>query len=286
MLVLVYQINFTMKKGFLLGVLLLGAGAASAQGLYAGFQVGYGMASSSDVLGTTTVVTSTGDQTETNIYGTLGGGTSFGLNLGYNFSEHFGAELGVNYFLGSAVSVTEVTVPTGEVMATAQSSQVRLAPMLVVTTGGDFAVYGKGGLVLPVSGATTLEVRNTTNPLIGEVQQDFETKGAISVGFQGAVGVNYKLSDNLSLSGELSAVNLRIKAATRSMTRNPVGGTDVLESMDTYDKETTYVDELGSSSNNAAYNLTGVNTGSAIEELATKTNFSALFINVGITYSL
>ncbi|MFK7783750.1 MAG: outer membrane protein [Crocinitomicaceae bacterium] len=275
-----------MKKGFLLGVLLLGAGAVSAQGLYASFQAGYGMATSTDVLGTTTVVTVTGDQTETNIYGTLGAGTAFGLNLGYNFSEHFGAELGVNYFLGSSVSVTEVTVPTGEVSANAQSSQVRLTPMLVVTTGGDFAVYGKGGLVLPVSGATTLDVTNTTNPLIGTVEQSFETKGSISLGFQGAAGVNYKLSDNLSLFGELSAVNLRIKAATRSMTKNSVGGTDVLESMDTYDKETTYVDELGSSSNNSAYNLTTVDENSAMEDLATKTNFSALFINIGVTYSL
>jgi opacity protein-like surface antigen len=274
-----------MKKGFLLGVLLLGAGAVSAQGLYAGFQVGYGMSTSTDVVGSTVVVSSTGDQTETNIYGTYGGGTNFGLNVGYNFSEHFGAELGFNYFLGSSVVSTDVTVPTGGVTVTGKSTQMRLTPLLVVSTGGDFALYGKGGFVLPVGGSTIAEYRDDTNPLIGEVQQDFESKGAMSLGFQGAFGVNYNLSDNLSLFGELSAVNLRIKSATRMMTKNTVGGADFLESMDAYDKEITYVDELNSSSNNSSYNLTSVDSNSAKEELATKTNFSALFFNVGIKYN-
>jgi len=275
-----------MKKGFLLGVLLLGAGAVSAQGLYAGFQAGYGMASSTDVIGSTTVVSSSGDQTETNIYGTLGGGINLGLNVGYNFSEHFGAELGFNYFLGSQVTTLDVSVPSGTVTAMSKSTQMRLTPLLVVTTGGDFAVYGKGGFVLPVGGSTITEYRDNTNPIVGDIEQDFESKGAISLGFQGAFGVSYTLSDNLSLFGELSAVNLRIKSDTRTVTKSTVDGADVLESMDTYDKETVYVDELGPNSNNNSYNTSGsVNDNAAKEDLATKTNFSALFFNIGIKYS-
>ena len=71
-----------MKKGFLLGALLLGAGAVSAQGLYVGLQAGYGMGTPGDALGSTTVVSATGDQTQTAIYGSYGGGTNIGLNVG------------------------------------------------------------------------------------------------------------------------------------------------------------------------------------------------------------
>lgn len=273
-----------MKKGFLLGALLLGAGAVSAQGLYVGLQAGYGFGTPSDAVGTTTVIATNGDQTTTNIYDSYGGGTNIGLNVGYMFTEHLGAELGFSYFLGSTVTSTDFSIPTGEqATLTASSNQMRLAPSMIITTGGDFAVYGKAGLVLPVGGSTVAEYRDDTNPL-GSVEQDFESKGATSVGFQGALGVNYTLSDKLSLFGELSSVNLRIKSATRTMTNYKFGTTDLLASADTYGTETTYVDELNPSSNNSSYN-SDYSTASAREDLATTTNFNGLFINIGVKFN-
>ncbi len=275
-----------MKKGLLLGALLLGAGAVSAQNLYVGLQGGYGIGTPSEVVGTTTVVTASG-QTETNSYGTFGEGANIGLNVGYMFSEHVGAELGFNYFLGSTVESNNTTVPTGTVTVNSKSTQFRLAPSLVVTTGGDFALYGKGGLVLPVGGSTVTEYRDSgTNPLVGSVEQDFESKGAMSIGFQGAMGVSYNLSDKLSLFGELGAVNLRIKGDTRSVTAYRVDGTDQMSNLDTYDKETVYVEELGPNSNNSAYNLTSVDENKAKEELSNSTNYNAMFISIGVKFSL
>lgn len=273
-----------MKKGFLLGALLLGAGAVSAQGLYVGVQGGYGFGTPSDMIGETLVVTATGDQTSTAIYDSYGGGTNVGLNVGYMFSEHLGAELGFSYFLGSTVTSRDVTVPTGSASLMGSSNQMRLAPSLVLTTGGDFAVYGKGGLVLPVGGSTISEGRDGTNPL-AVVEQEVESKGAMSIGFQGAIGASYKLSDKLSIFGELSAINLRIKSGTQSVTKYTVNGTDFLAALDTYDKETTFVDELNSSSNNSSYNSTGTVVTNAKEDLATTTNFNGFFINVGVKYS-
>ena len=185
--------------------------------------------------------------------------------------------------MGSSVTSTDFSAPTGNATLTAKSTQVRIAPSLIVTTGGDFALYGKGGLVLPVTGSTVAEYRDDTNPL-ASVEQDFESKGATSLGFQGAIGVNYNLSDNLSLFGELGAVNLRIKSGTRTMTRNMVGGVDVLSAMDTYDKETVYVDELNPSSNNSSYN-SNASDSQAKEELAGTTNFNAMVISVGVKYN-
>lgn len=271
-----------MKKGLLLGVLLLGAGAVSAQNLYVGLQAGYGIGTPGDMLGQTTVVSSNGDQTTTAIYGSLGGGINIGLNAGYMLSEHFGAELGFSYLMGSSVTSTDFSTTAGKTTLTAKSTQVRIAPSLIVTTGGDFAVYGKGGLVLPISGSTVSEYRDDTGLL--SIERDYESKGATSLGFQGAIGVNYNLSDNLSLFGELGAVNLRIKSGTRTMTRSMAGGVDVLSSMETYDKETVYVDELNPSSNNSSYN-SNASDSQAKEELAGTTNFNAMVISVGVKYN-
>lgn len=271
-----------MKKGFLLGALLLGAGAVSAQGLYVGLQGGYGFGTPSDQVGTTEVVDGSG-QTSTAIYGSYGGGTNAGLNVGYMFSEHIGAELGLSYFLGSSVTSRDVTVPTGSATLSASSNQMRLAPSIVLTTGGDFAIYGKAGLVLPVGGSTIAEGRDATNPN-SIVEQEIESKGSMSLGFQGALGASYSLSDNLSLFGELSAVNLRIKSGTQTVTKYTVNGTDFLEALDTYDKQTTFVDELNPSSNNGSYN-SSYSTDSAKEELATTTNFNGFFINIGVKYN-
>lgn len=272
-----------MKKGLLLGALLLGAGAVSAQSLYVGLQGGYGFGTPGDKVGTSTVVSSTGDQTTTNNITSYGGGTNVGLNVGYMFSEHVGAELGFSYFLGSEVTSDMVSVPTGDLTVMRKSTQMRLAPSIVLTTGGDFALYTKAGLVLPVGGSTIINYVDGTNPN-SVVERDFEAKGAMSLGFQGAIGANYKLSDNLSIFGELSAVNLRIKSASNTMTRNSTNGTDVISLMDTYDKETTFVDELGPNSNNAGYNSDYKNT-EAKEDLASTTNFNGFFINIGVKYS-
>lgn len=274
-----------MKKGLLLGALLLGAGAVSAQNLYVGLQAGYGIGTPSEVVGSTTVVTSSG-QTETNVYGTYGAGTNIGLNVGYMFSEHVGAELGFNYFLGSTVESVNTTVPTGTVTVNSKSTQFRLAPSLIVTTGGDLALYGKGGLVLPVGGSTVTEYRDSgTNPFVGSVEQDYESKGAMSLGFQGAMGVSYNLSDKLSLFGEVGAVNLRIKGETRTTTAYKVDGTDQMSNLDTYDKEVVYVEELGPNSNNGAYN-SNTDDNKAREELSNSTNYNAMFISVGVKFSL
>ncbi len=272
-----------MKKGLLLGALLLGAGAVSAQGLYVGLQGGYGFGSPSDMIGETLVVSATGDQTSTAIYGSYGGGINAGLNVGYMFSEHFGAELGISHFLGSSVTSRDVTLPSGSATVTASSNQVRLAPSIILTTGGDFAVYGKGGLVLPVGGSTVAEINDATNPL-AVVEQGVESNGSMSIGFQGALGVSYNLSDNLSIFGELSAINLRIKSGTQTVTKYNVNGTDFLAALETYDIETTFVDELNAGSNNLSYN-SGYSTTRAKESLATTTNFNGFFINLGVKYS-
>lgn len=270
-----------MKKGLFFAAALFVTGTVSAQGLYVGVNAGYGFSGPGDMLGTSAVET-TGSTTETPIYGTLGGGINAGLNLGYMFNEHIGADLGVNYFMGSMTRTSDYSAPDGSSMTRdSKSSQMRLAPSLVLSTGGDFSAYTRFGLVLPVGGSTITEVRDNTSGTAVEI--DVESKGAPSLGFNGAFGVDFAFSDKLSFFGELSAVNLRIKSSSSSITKYTVGGQDVMGTMTTYEKETVFVDELNNASNNFNYN-SNASTGSAREELASKTNFNGVFIGVGLKY--
>ncbi len=100
-----------MKK-ILLSVAVLSMGTlAMAQGFYTSFNVGYGFGIPGDAIGTEEVVDASLNSTETNVYGTFGSGINIGLNPGYMFNEHVGAELGFNYLLGSKVTNYDLSSP-------------------------------------------------------------------------------------------------------------------------------------------------------------------------------
>ena len=272
-----------MKK-LILSVAMLSLGSmAMSQGMYASFNVGYGFATPGDAIGTKEVTDASGNQTSTNIYGSLGAGLNLGLTPGYMFNEHVGFELGLNYLLGSETTTLDDTTPLSSDVRKSKSNQFRVIPTIVVSSGGDgLQVYGKAGLVLPVAGSTKSTV-DITAP--GNVTaMNITSKGAFTMGYTGALGVAYGLNEKLSLFGEVSHTNLRITSKTQTIESSTTNGSDNLAGAPAYFKETKFVDELNSSSNNTSYN-SNTNLNAAKEELASKTNFNALFINLGVKFN-
>lgn len=275
-----------MKKSLITGFALLAVTVVSAQDLYVNVSAGYGLGLPGEKLGTNSTTTSSGATTTENVYGTLGQGFAVGLTPGYNFTEHMGVELAFNYFMGADVQVQKTETPYGTATASAHSNQLRMTPTLVLRTGGDkLTGYMKAGIVLPLAGTTFTKVDDSgaAGPGTGSTAR-YETKGAFSYGFNGVLGLNYKLNDRFGIFGELSSVNLRINAKSRSLTAATSNGTDVYGSLTTYQKETTYQDKLDGSSNNSTYN-TNYSTGSAKDDLRTRNNFSGLFLNIGLKIS-
>lgn len=258
---------------FTVSVILLGS-TAMAQGPYVSFNVGYGLATPSEVLGIESE-----PARQSNIYGTLGGGLNLGLTPGYMFSEHFGVELGLNYFMGSEVEVAKSTNSAGKVYSRkASSNQFRVLPSLVVSTGGEkMSLYAKAGLVVPVAGSTITKVDDSGVTAPVAITREVKIKGQYTVGFSGAIGGTYNLSDKLSLFAELTGVNLRIKAKSSEVTKATNAGQDVLGVMTTSQKQTEFEDELN----------TGVtpDPNSPSKALASKNNFGAVSINIGIKYN-
>lgn len=272
-----------MKKIILSGVAVISLTAAMAQNPYVNVSVGYGLGLPGEPLGTNSTTASNGDKTAENVYGTFGQGLSIGLAPGYFINEHFGAELGFNYFMGSKIDASTVSTPYGTATTTVHSSQIRMTPTLVFRTGSEGLYgYAKTGVVMPLTGTTFAKVEDTGAAGPGTSKTvETETKGAFSYGFSGAIGINYTINDMFSVFGEANAVQLRINAKSTTITSYTANGADVLSMMTTYDKETTYQDELNNSSNNSAYN-SNYSTSSAKEDLRTRRNFGALFLNIGL----
>lgn len=268
-----------MKKLILPVLAVMTLGTASAQ-FNLGISVGYGLGSPGHVLGTNTTTTAS-SYNEENIYGTLGSGIQANLTPGYMFGDHFGVELGLNGFFGSKTTIDEATVPTGTYEHIQSSSQFRISPAIVIKSGGEkVSAYARGGLVLPLMGSVQSEINNSTNPsAITEVE--LKTTGKVSLGYTGAVGLNVHFGQKFGFFAEVGANSLRVKSKETEITKYNFNGSDVLGTMDTYDKETVYVDELTNSSNNTSTNPTGTNQNSAKEDLRQVANFSNFFIQVG-----
>lgn len=277
-----------MKKSIIaIAALFIGA-TAYGQDAYASFGVGYGLGLPGQVIGTSVSIDGNGDATTTNLYGSLGQGVGLNLGAGIMLTDNFGLELGVQYFAGSEITLSETSngIDGSSDESKGQSNQVRVLPQLVVSSNNDAGlnIYGKSGIVLPVTGTTIGTF--TSNPGTSgnaELRYESETVGQLSLGFSGTIGASYAVSDNLSVFGELNGIFLGIKQKQSVVTSSTADGTETIDdTTPTYFTTTDFVDEITPTSNGQDGNP---NLNQPDVALASKTNFSATFINIGITFN-
>lgn len=266
-----------MKKIIITGCLATLSFLAIGQtGPYVSFNTGVAFAAAGDALGQENVTQDNGDFTNTNIYGSFGNGLNLTLRGGFKMTQNFGAEMGVSYLYGFRNTIDEQNAPASEGYTKTRSTQVRLMPGIVMETSNEaLTVYSRMGLVLPLGGKTKAEDYNlVTSPSETETIIKNETTGAFSVGYYGGLGISLKIGDNLKFFGEVEMINLRIKQKSSVITEYTVGDNDVLSTLSTQQKETEYVDEIGSGDN--------TNNDEPRKRLASTSNFSSLGLNFGI----
>ena len=296
-----------MKKVTLLCALVLASFGAKAQGFYADFNVGYGLGLPGNVLGVKThedningVIT----KTSSNIKGSVGQGLTLQLTPGYMFTEHIGVELGINYFLGARVTAVEntssITLDNQGIdnedftydQTSVQSNQLRLIPSVIISTGVSNKVSGyvKAGIIMPVLGLTRAYVEGEIATLNGsdisrdKTYSELEVRGSFSLGFRGAVGLNYNITDKLSVFGEIYVTTLNIRQKNRTLVSQKYNDVEVSGNIPVYNIEIEYVKELNENSNNSAYN-SNYKTDLPKQELFAKTNFDQFGLQVGVKYN-
>ncbi len=178
---------------------------------------------------------------------------------------------GVTFGSGSSTYPGSITLEQQAILP-----MIIMPSLVMQSEGKKWGVYSRFGLALPLNTHILLDQIQTNAPGTGAISVDDFTmtiKSSFSLGFTGAAGVKYKISDRLSLWGELSGLSLSVyikKSELTGITHNgksyptsAVSGNKVVN----YSKSVT-VDSTGA--NLPAYSIP----------------FSNMGINFGISLSL
>lgn len=322
-----------MKKIILAIGILAAVNSVSAQKFYARINAGYGFSSTPEANSIHDAIDinhfqpspgyTTKYQEKVNIT-SAGGGAHFGGAFGYKLTSHLAFELGVNYLRGSDVTAkrrVEITLdpPPGQtdyrgivhIDVKRFTRQLRLAPSLVVEGGdmlGIIKPYARFGLLLPVNGKTVTTVSQHYNvppelekALGGKLKNDstinsrYETAGKLSLGFQSALGLTFKAGP-VGIFVEVAHQSLSVTANKTTLVKYEENGKDRLSTKSAYDKETQYVTELTTASNNKDFNPAAFKDANgnddpkapgyqkSKEDLHVVSQFSNIGLNVGLKW--
>ena len=261
---------------------------------YAGINLGYGMGLPTNSIGASTKADFTGT-TYTLEKGTFGQGLNIGISGGFMFNENIGAELGISYLMGSkkdfntstysmdtssfSISQTNGTVTLDKI------KMIRINPALKITFGDEVKPYIRFGVILGLGTgySRTDESTTMTTGLFGDtvsLQSVIEYSGGSSFGFNSAVGVDFTLSDNLVLFGELSFTSLSWSPTKGTITKLIYDGIDQTALAIAGSLEAEYVDSY------TKLNITGIpGVPTSNQSLKTYLPFSSFGINVGVMFT-
>lgn len=179
--------------------------------------------------GATTVVS------EKVLTGSYGGGARGGLTAGYDLSRYIALELAVNYYHSKTNLMTHnVTTAQGSstVLASVEAhghvNAIDLAPAIVFNAGmaGKVNPYVRIGAVVPVWGRLYISTDGyragavAGQPTLSSqltVHREEAIKPNATVGFQGALGVTYSISNNFSLFLETEYRNVPVEGKSKEV---------------------------------------------------------------------
>lgn len=252
------------------------------------------------------------------VHSSYGKGGNIGLSVGYMFNKWIGIEMNMVYLFGSKISSSQTTDasnllgPGATTRVTTYASGLSLLPALnlvAAVDGWKVLPYARLGLSIPVFGnikhAIDIDAPKpnalyfpTAKSLTTHV--DVKTDSKFSLGFVGAVGINYEVYKNLKIWGEMNVQVLDVRAKKTtvmdySLKQTDVNGvetelTTLKDFPHTYSKEVIFVDELNENSNNSRYSTQSYATGlnydqdKPKEELRPTAPFNNNGFSLGITF--
>lgn len=260
---------------------------AHAQGIYAGIGIGYGMPSQVQPF----VANSNANETSTSVTSksySLGQGLSVGAYGGYMFTNNIGLELNIFDKFSTSTTATVTTSSTfnsSTDVYTAKGNLFGLTPAIRLSVGdGNLKIYTVTGLIIGFPSATMEDngIATTNTPGGGSVtntSDEIDTySGNLIIGFHGALGVQYDLSDKIGIFGEVTG-NFENWAPTEQLvTTYTVNGADELGGLTTSQKQTNYVDSYTNSNTNSS-------PGSPTQRARIYLPFSSWGFNIGVHFS-
>ena len=219
------------------------SGRTFSQVLYAKINAGYGLNMSTQSVNyfnftNFTIDTALSNKEQVNT--SLGRGITCEGAVGYMFNNNIGAELGVSYLMG-AKTLTKQTLYGSVRNNSLSANMLRINPSIVIACGFEkINPYAKLGLI--VGFGKIMYEDDYTSAGGSVVTEKMELNGGMALGLNAGAGVNYNISDKLSLFGEVNMVNLSYSPTKGILTESIVDGTDRLPDLSTHEKEIDFVD--------------------------------------------
>lgn len=270
--------------------------SAKAQS-YMRANVAYGFSAQSSVLGLSgnesyTYSPSTGQGTRSGQVksetGSLGAGTQIGFTLGWKTHKPLGFEFTTEYVSGKKYSFAYDYTSSGGNRSTTtntwKATQLRLIPTLVWTfSEGKLAPFARLGLLLPLKTETIFEEeqKDILGTSTSFTNQTAKVTSAFSPGLHTAVGLSYRVTPHLSLSGELTYNALFSTWKELTYTRYDDDGINKLFSMSESEKHYIFVKEMTFQSGTPNPN----EPSKAMSAEAPKQSMSSIALRLGLTIS-
>ena len=246
------------------------------------------------------------------VHGSYGAGANISVRFGYKVNPYFSFDLGITYLRSVDISCDQVHQITGPgsalsfiladyyLNANIATHAYGLSMMPSFTVSGakpGFKVYpyARFGFTLPVWGMVIHDVNIQVDPNISPLTKSapfflgtnnqiiLETKAAFSIGVNASAGVAYKPLPFLDIFAEINGQYLDVRAKSSTITEWNADGVNEIPARGVYRTQFTYVDQLTSTSNNAAYN-SNYNPNQPKQDIRPIAPFSNLGLNVGVTF--
>ncbi len=254
---------------------------------------------------------------ETALTGSFGQGFRAGLVGGYQFSNIVGVELGVNYYKSEDQDMLRQSVINNGTTVLSLHSKGNvtafdLAPALVfrIPVRGNFQPYSKVGVIVPFSGY--LQIHTSVNDQTGQIaasqgivspagtrtnlvlEREERINPKATIGFQSALGFDYKVSNRIGLFAELEYRNVSVGGKDKDLkkydgtatvvvnaTNTPVGSKQLtLDDQPVGDRKVNYHKTIGSSMN--VKGSAGYDSSKPSDDLRSYINIGGLGLNVGV----
>jgi hypothetical protein len=243
---------------------------SKSQGIYIGAMGGYGFPSMERDIYTTVNNTYT-----SNLY-SYGSGMSLGIYAGYMVTKNIGFELEASDKLTSSFNLTS-SDSNETTIGTYKASMFKLTPAIRLVTGNDkLQVYMVDGMIIGFPTLTNEFNESFTSPAN---EYDFINtySGGISIGFHGALGVNYSITDKIGVFAEFTGDFISWSPQQENLTTATENGTNILGSYTLSQKQLIF---------ESTYSTAGQTQNLPSQSTLVYFPFSSIGVTIGIHFSL
>ncbi len=248
----------------------------NAQKFYAGIATGYGFSMASQNLASKIEngITQTSNAT---VKGSFGRGLLLGGYIGYKKNENIGTELGISYLIGNKYSgyySKELDFNEKTVMS---ANMFRLSPGIRISVGdGKIKPYAKLGLAFRIFGKITIKDSHYDIQNNETTETEWKYSNGASIGIIASLGITKKISEKISIFGELGMINQSWGPKKGKITKYAINGVDMLSNLTPSQNQTNYIDSYTTTNNSSSA------TWSPRQQLRQYYPFSSIGLNIGL----